>query len=56
MTSLDLAGLILVASRTLNLDEATVVSLADRLKRRFAYDPNVSVVVDCPVSSLLDDM
>jgi hypothetical protein len=29
VTSLDLAGLILVASRTLNLDEATVVSLAD---------------------------
>ena len=29
MTSLDLAGLVLVASRTLNLDEATVVSLAD---------------------------
>jgi hypothetical protein len=29
VTSLDLAGLVLVASRTLNLDEATVVSLAD---------------------------
>ena len=29
MTSLDLAGLVLVASRTLNLDEATVLSLTD---------------------------